>query len=75
MQSMQVEYAGPSRLRFVFNDTVVSLGVPAQITFGEIAQRFAALSDRHQDSPVAVDLTLSPSRRTAPPSIVASPRS
>ena len=58
MQPIQVDHAGDSRLRFVFNDKVVSFSLAADTTFGEIARTLAELSNQHYGNPVAIDITL-----------------
>jgi hypothetical protein len=58
MQPIQVDHAGDSRLRFVFNDKVVSFSLAADTTFGEIAWTLAKLSNQRYGNPVAIDVTL-----------------
>jgi hypothetical protein len=59
MQSIQADRTGDSRLRFVFDDGVVSFGLPADVTFGDIARTLGELSSRRRHgSPVAIDVTL-----------------
>jgi hypothetical protein len=58
MQPMQADHTGDSRLRFVFDDAVVSFGLAADVTFGEIARTLGELSSRRYGSPVAIDVTL-----------------
>jgi|GEM_PF-2029467 hypothetical protein len=58
MQSIQVDHSGESCLRFVFNDSVVSLNLAANATFGEIARTLSGLSSRRYGNPVAIDVTL-----------------
>jgi hypothetical protein len=58
MQPIQADHTGDSRLRFVFDDGVVSFGLPADVTFGDIARTLGELSSRRHGSPVAIDVTL-----------------
>jgi len=58
MQPIQVHHSGDSRLRFVFNDTVVSLTLAANATFEDIARTLGELAPRHYGDPVAIDVTL-----------------
>ena len=58
MQPDQADHTGDSRLRFVFNDGVVSFGLAADVTFGEIAQTLDELSGRRYGRPVAIDVIL-----------------
>jgi hypothetical protein len=58
MQPIQAGHTGDSRLRFVFDDGVVSFGLAADGTFGDIARTLGELSSRRYGSPVAIDVTL-----------------
>ena len=58
MQPLQADRTGDSRLRFVFDDGVVSFGLAADVTFGDIARTLGGLSSRRYGSPVAIDVTL-----------------
>ena len=58
MQSIQVEHASDSRLRFVFNHSVMSFSLAADATFGEVAQTLGELSNRRYGHPVAIDVRL-----------------
>lgn len=58
MQPIQVDQARDSRLRFVFSDTVISLGLAADATFGEVARKLGRLSRKRYGNPVAIDVTL-----------------
>ena len=60
MQRTQTDHAGDNRLRFVYNDAVISFSVSADVTFGEIARTFDELSIEHVGNPVAIDVTLRP---------------
>ena len=60
MQSIQGHPAPHGRLRFVFRDTVVSLGIVADLTFGEIARTLRELSRQRFGDPVAIDVTFGP---------------
>jgi hypothetical protein len=58
MQPVKVDHAGGSRLRFVFDDSVVSFNLAADVTFGEIARTLSDLSNRRYGNPVAIDVIL-----------------
>ena len=58
MQSIQANHIKDSRLRFVFNRSVMSFSVASDATFGEIAQTLGELSKRRYGNPVAIDVTL-----------------
>jgi hypothetical protein len=58
MQLNQDHHANDSRVRFVFNDRVVSLNLAGSVTFGEIAQTFGELSNLRRGNPVSIDVTL-----------------
>jgi hypothetical protein len=58
MQSIQVDHARDSRLRFVFNHSVMSFNVAPGATFGEIARTLGDLSNRRYGNPVAIDVKL-----------------
>jgi hypothetical protein len=60
MQRIQTDHAGDNRLRFVYSDAVISFSVPADVTFGEIAETFDELSIEHVSNPVAIDVTVIP---------------
>jgi hypothetical protein len=47
-----------NRLRFVFDDAVVSLRFPADATLEDIACSLTALVPHHDDTPIAIDVTL-----------------
>ena len=58
MQPIQVDHARDSRLRFVFDDAVVSFGLAVNATFEDIARTMGELSNRRYGNPVAIDITL-----------------
>lgn len=58
MQPIQVDHVRGSRLRFIFSDTVVSVDLAADATFGEIARTLGKLSRKRYGYPVAIDVTL-----------------
>ncbi|QEX17580.1 hypothetical protein FRZ44_28820 [Hypericibacter terrae] len=55
-----IDRAPDHRLRFVYNDAVVSFSVASDVTFGEIAQTLDCLSSEREGNPVAIDLTRLP---------------
>jgi hypothetical protein len=58
MYSLQVDHARDGRLRFVFDDAVVSFSLAANATFEDIARTFGELSNQRYGDPVAIDVTL-----------------
>ena len=68
MQHIRIDNAGDSRLRFVFHDAVVSLGLDANSTFEDIARTLGELEPMRYGIPVSINVTLaapprSPHRR------------
>jgi hypothetical protein len=60
---MLSQFAVPAenrRLRFVFDDAVVSLSLAPDATFEDVARRWAELAPHHPGSPVAIDVTMPP---------------
>jgi hypothetical protein len=47
-----------NRLRFVFDDAVVSMGFPADATLEDVACSLDTLVPHHDDVPIAIDVTL-----------------
>jgi hypothetical protein len=63
MQPIQVHAAeDENRLRFVFGDRVVALGLGAGVTFGEVARALGELTQRHYGNPVGIDFRLATRR-------------
>ena len=58
MQPIQVYKLPEHRLRFVFNDTTVSLGLAANATFEDIARKLDELPNQGYGDPVAIEVTL-----------------
>ena len=58
MQANQIKRTRDGRPRVVFNDTVVSFRVAANVTLGDIARRLDGLSSRRCGNPVAINITL-----------------
>jgi len=58
MRSTHVDHAAGSRLRIVFNDTVVLFNLDAPMTLGEIARTLDQLPNERYGNPVAIDITL-----------------
>jgi hypothetical protein len=70
MQSIQVDHAGASRLRFVFDDGVVSLSLAAHATFEDIARTLGKLAQQHHSDPLAIDVTFAgPSKSCVSPRV------
>ncbi len=59
MQTVQSTQSGNSRLRFVFDDTVMSFNLAAPPTLGEIARRYDNLSLRRHGNPRAINVAMS----------------
>lgn len=57
MQPIQVDHAGDNRLRFVFDDAVVSLNLDAHASFEDIARTLGELAREHHINPRAIDIT------------------
>jgi hypothetical protein len=55
---IKLENAEINRLRFVFDDDVVSLGFPVDATLEDVACSLDALVPHHDDAPIAIDVTL-----------------
>ena len=64
MQSIRTDEAANGRLRFVFNDAVVSFGLVVNPTFEDVARTLADLEPQHYGKPVAIDVTLAASARS-----------
>jgi hypothetical protein len=58
MMDFKLENAEINRLRFVFDDDVVSLGFPVDATLEDVACSFDALVPHHNSAPIAIDITL-----------------
>jgi hypothetical protein len=58
MQSVRLYHAEDNRLRFVFDDAVVSFRLAANATFEDIARTLAELAPQHYGDPLAIDVTL-----------------
>jgi len=58
MHPIHVDPAEEPRLRLVFENAVVSLGLASDATFEDVARSLARLSTRHYGKPVAIDVTL-----------------
>jgi hypothetical protein len=62
MQAHHHPHAGEPRLRVVFADTSIALGLPAGSTLGELADRVADIVRRHKGSLLAIDVRMAPRR-------------
>jgi hypothetical protein len=58
MTPFKIANAEINNLRFVFDDAVISMGLPAGATLEDVACSLSALVPHHDDPPVAIDLTL-----------------
>jgi CheY-like chemotaxis protein len=58
MQLARTTTAKTGRVRFLFDDAVVSLSLAADATFEDIARTLDELARRHHGKPVAIDVTL-----------------
>jgi hypothetical protein len=52
------DIAGINRLRFVFDDTVLSLDLAADATFADVAEALSGLSRTTRPGPIAIDVTV-----------------
>jgi hypothetical protein len=52
------ENAEINRLRFVFDDAVVSLGFPTDATLEDVAYSLEALVQHQDEAPLLIDVTL-----------------
>jgi hypothetical protein len=62
MTCVGVDRARESQLRFIFDNSVISMAIGANTTFGDIALTLGALSRRPRGAPVAIDVTLAAPR-------------
>jgi len=58
MRPAHVSQPVGDRLRFVFQDAVVSYSIFGVVTLGEVARTMGELSRRRYHDPIAVNLTL-----------------
>jgi hypothetical protein len=58
VQPIQADNFSNSRLRFVFRDAVITLGLAADATFEDIARNLEDVAAKHCGKPVAIDVTL-----------------
>ena len=58
MASMRANDTGENRLRFVFDDTVMSFAIAADATFADVARKWGDVEPRDRGNPIAIDVTL-----------------
>lgn len=58
MQHTRIDNAGDCRLRFVFDNAVVSLSLDANPTFEDIARTLGELEPTRYGVPVSINVTL-----------------
>lgn len=58
MTSIKGDHRDDSRLRLVFDEKVVSYGLAADATFGDIAEALERISIQRFGTPVSIDVTL-----------------
>lgn len=63
MQPTRAAHAQQNRLRFVFNENVVSFDTTTGVTFGEVASALGRLSSRRYGNPIAIDVTVGSNAR------------
>jgi hypothetical protein len=63
MQPNQIDHAGESRLRFVFDHAVVSCGLAADATVEDIAWTLGELTPLYPGNPIAIYVTLPAGKR------------
>jgi hypothetical protein len=56
MHPIQSDHAGDRRLRFVFSNSVISMCLTDDATFGDIAQSLGELRESRFDHPIAIDV-------------------
>jgi len=61
MMCAQIDRPGDSRLRFIFDGSMISRTLPANATFEDVALTLGALTRRSRGAPVAIDVTLATS--------------
>jgi hypothetical protein len=60
MQSVEFDTGLPNLLRFVFADEIISLSLPTDATFGDIADSFGDLAPGRHGAPKGIVVTLPP---------------
>jgi len=65
MQTIQFDHPEGSRLRFVFDDAVVSFNLAENADFGEIARIMDELMKQDSGRPLGIDVTMSGTSRKA----------
>jgi hypothetical protein len=58
MDTISADQPQDGRLRFLFDDTVVSVGLAPNATFGDIALALDHVKQTHHGHPVAIDVKL-----------------
>jgi hypothetical protein len=58
MNTLRANNSGENRLRFVFDDTVMSFGLAPDATFADVARKWGEVEPRDRGSPIAIDVTL-----------------
>ncbi len=58
MITMRASDTGENRLRFVFDDTVISFAIAPDATFADVARKWGEVEPRDRGSPIAIDVTL-----------------
>lgn len=58
MRPIRAGHATGNRLRFVFDDAVVSYNFAGLVTFEEIAATLGELSPHRYHDPIAIDVTM-----------------
>lgn len=75
MANLDFEPIGPNRLRFVFDDEVVSLDLSAHPTLGDVARAYEALRLGAGDGPIGIDVRLAARSKAKRPIIGGIPMS
>jgi hypothetical protein len=58
MRDFKIDNGEINRLRFVFDDAVVSMGFPIDSTLEDIACSLDTLVSHHDGAPIAIDVML-----------------
>ena len=58
MQSPRTDIVESSRLRFVFDEAVISLDLAAHATFEDVARTLGELEPQRYGNPIAIAVTL-----------------
>lgn len=66
MQPNHLARAEDNRVRFVFDDAVVSFRLPASATFEDVARTWGEFTPQHHGNPIAIVVTMAASYTRLP---------